>query len=102
VPHNGTGSGVQGFAGSEVGFWVRSSGFWSSEVGSDVWRFAGCFGLNKAPPADPALAPVPSEILNQFVQQGPISHEELEAAVRRFKKALIEGAVGGELTHLNP
>ena len=30
-------------------------------------------------------APVPAEILDQFVRQGPISHEELEAAVRRFK-----------------
>jgi len=30
---------------------------------------------------DTPLAPVPSEILDQFVRQGPISHEELEAAV---------------------
>ncbi len=48
---------------------------------------------------DTPLAPVPSEILDQFVRQGPISHEELEAAVRRFKKAIIERALGGELTH---
>ena len=48
---------------------------------------------------DAPLAPVPSEILDQFVRQGPISHEELEAAVRRFKKAIIERALGGELTH---
>ena len=41
---------------------------------------------------DAPLAPVPSEILDQFVRQGPISHEELEAAVRRFKKAVIERA----------
>ena len=41
-----------------------------------------------------ALAPVPSEILDQFVRQGPISHEELAAAVRRFKKAIIERALG--------
>jgi transposase-like protein len=33
------------------------------------------------------------------VGQGPISHEELDAAVRRFKKAIIERALGGELTH---
>ena len=45
------------------------------------------------------LAPVPSEILDEFVGQGPLSHEELEAAVRRFKKAIIERALGGELTH---
>jgi putative transposase len=46
-----------------------------------------------------APAPVSAEILDQFVGQGPISHEELEAAVRRFKKAIIERALGGELTH---
>jgi putative transposase len=45
------------------------------------------------------LTPVPAEILDQFVRQGPISADELEAAVRRFKKALIERALGGELTH---
>ena len=49
-------------------------------------------------PAAP-LAPVPDEILDQFVRQGPLSHEELDAAVRRFKKAIIERALGGELTH---
>src|SRR5918994_275472 len=50
-------------------------------------------------PPDAPLAPVPSEILDQFVRQGPISHEELDAAVRRFKKAVIERALSGELTH---
>jgi putative transposase len=49
-------------------------------------------------PAAP-LAPIPAEILDQFVRQGPLSPEELEAAVRRFKKAIIERALGGELTH---
>src|SRR6266496_3689120 len=48
---------------------------------------------------DAPLTPVPSEILDQFVRQGPISAEELDAAVRRFKKAIIERALGGELTH---
>ncbi len=48
---------------------------------------------------DAPLAPVPSEILDQFVRQGPISPEELDVAVRRFKKAIIERALGGELTH---
>jgi putative transposase len=48
---------------------------------------------------DTPLAPVPEEILDQFVRQGPISAEELDAAVRRFKKAIIERALGGELTH---
>jgi hypothetical protein len=41
---------------------------------------------------DAPRAPVPSEILDQFVRQGPLSDEELEAAVRRFKKAMIERA----------
>jgi transposase-like protein len=45
------------------------------------------------------LAPVPPEILDQFVRQGPLTPDELEAAVRRFKKAIIERALGGELTH---
>ena len=31
--------------------------------------------------------------------QGPLSVEELEAVVRRFKKAIVERALGGELTH---
>src|SRR5438067_2282174 len=48
---------------------------------------------------DAPLAPVPSDILDQFVRQGPISPEELDVAVRRFKKAIIERALGGELTH---
>ena len=48
---------------------------------------------------DAPLAPVPSEILDQFVRQGPISREELDAAVRRFRRAIIERALGGELTH---
>src|SRR4051794_6512167 len=45
------------------------------------------------------LAPIASEILDQFVHQGPLTPEELEAVVRRFKKAIIERALGGELTH---
>jgi putative transposase len=53
----------------------------------------------KSSTSEAPLAPVPSEILDQFVGQGPLSHEELDAAVRRFKKAIIERALGGELTH---
>jgi putative transposase len=49
--------------------------------------------------SDAPLAPVPSEILDQFVRHGPITSDELDAAVRRFKKAIIERALGGELTH---
>ena len=47
----------------------------------------------------PDLPPVPAEVLDQFAQDGPLSAEDVEAAVRRFKKALIERALGGELTH---
>jgi hypothetical protein len=48
---------------------------------------------------DTPLTAVPDEILDHFVGQGPILPEELDAAVRRFKKAIIERALGGELTH---
>jgi putative transposase len=53
----------------------------------------------KLPKSEAPLAPVPPEILDQFVGQGPLTPEELEAAGRRFKKAIIERALGGELTH---
>jgi putative transposase len=56
-------------------------------------------GKHRKRPRGPALEPVPSEILDHFVGQGPITPEELEATVRRFKKAVIERALGGELTH---
>src|SRR6266567_5291199 len=53
----------------------------------------------KLSPSEAPLAPIPSEILDQFVGQGPLTPEELDAVVRRFKKAIIERALGGELTH---
>ena len=56
-------------------------------------------GKHRKRPKGPGLEPVPSEILDHFVGQGPITAEELEATVRRFKKAVIERALGGELTH---
>jgi putative transposase len=56
-------------------------------------------GKHRKRPKGPALEPIPSEILDHFVGQGPITPEELEATVRRFKKAVIERALGGELTH---
>jgi transposase-like protein len=49
--------------------------------------------------ADPALTPVSTEILDQFVADGPLTAQEIETAMRRFKKALIERALGAELTH---
>src|SRR5262249_4926891 len=56
-------------------------------------------GQRKSLTPDTPLTPVPDEILDQFVGHGPLSAEELDAAVRRFKKAIIERALGGELTH---
>jgi transposase-like protein len=56
-------------------------------------------GKHRKRPKGPALEPVPSEILDHFVGQGPLTPEELESTVRRFKKAVIERALGGELTH---
>jgi len=53
----------------------------------------------KRPVGEGPPAPVPAEVLDQFVQQGPLTPEEVEAAVRRFKKAVIERALGAELTH---
>jgi len=48
---------------------------------------------------DTPLAPISSDILDRFVRAGPLAPEELEAVVRRFKKAVIERALGAELTH---
>src|SRR5262245_34744520 len=48
---------------------------------------------------DPALKPVPAEILDQFVDEGLLTAHDIDAAMRRFKKALIERALGAELTH---
>jgi transposase-like protein len=45
------------------------------------------------------LAPIPAEVLDQIVRDGPLTAEEIETASKRFKKALIERALGGELTH---
>ena len=56
-------------------------------------------GKHRKRPKGPTLEPVPSEILDHFVGQGPLTAEELEITVRRFKKAVIERALGGELTH---
>lgn len=53
----------------------------------------------KSSTSEVPLAPIPSEILDQLVGQGPLTPDELDAVVRRFKKAIIERALGGELTH---
>jgi transposase-like protein len=45
------------------------------------------------------LAPVSPKVLDEFVRDGPLTAADVEAATRRFKKALIERALGAELTH---
>ena len=50
-------------------------------------------------PDDPAQQPVPEEVLNAFAPDGVLTAPEVEAAMRRFKKALLERALGAELTH---
>jgi putative transposase len=49
-------------------------------------------------PVDPGLPDIPNEILDQFVS-GPMTAEGIEAIMRKFKKAFIERALGGELNH---
>jgi transposase-like protein len=50
-------------------------------------------------PDDPTLKPVAAEILDEFVHGGVLTAQDIDAAMRRFKKALIERALGAELTH---
>ena len=50
-------------------------------------------------PNDPALKPVAAGILDEFARGGVLTVTEIDAAMRRFKKALIERALGAELTH---
>jgi putative transposase len=52
---------------------------------------------NQAP--EQALVPeIPKELLDQLVT-GPMTAEAVEAVMRKFKKAVIERALGGEMTH---
>ena len=46
-----------------------------------------------------ALAPMPNEILDLFAPDRPLTAGEVDEATRRFKKALIERALGAELSH---
>ena len=48
--------------------------------------------------AEAALPPIPKELMDQFVT-GPMSAEAVNAASMAFKKALIERALGAELSH---
>jgi putative transposase len=47
----------------------------------------------------PAFAPVPDAVLDQFAPNRPLTAGEVDEATRRFKKALLERAIGAELTH---
>lgn len=47
---------------------------------------------------DAAVPEIPSELLDQFVT-GPMTAESVEAVMRKFKKAILERALGAEMTH---
>lgn len=53
---------------------------------------------SKTKKAPPALPSIPKELIDQFVT-GPMSAEAVNAASMAFKKALIERALGAELSH---
>lgn len=48
--------------------------------------------------AEAALPQIPKELIDQFVK-GPMTAEAVQAASMAFKKALIEHALGAELSH---
>lgn len=53
---------------------------------------------SRKPVAGPVLRTIPKELIDQYVN-GPMSAEAVNAASMAFKKALIERALGAELTH---
>jgi transposase-like protein len=46
-----------------------------------------------------ALPKIPKELLDQIVTEGPMTAEQINATMMALKKALIERALGGELSH---
>jgi putative transposase len=50
-------------------------------------------------PVDPRWAPVPDAVLDHFAPPGMLDAADVEAATQRFKKALLERALGAELQH---
>src|SRR5918999_4150733 len=50
-------------------------------------------------PSAEILAPIPAELLDQIAAEGPMTAEQINATTMALKKALIERALGGELTH---
>ena len=49
--------------------------------------------------SDPRWAPVPDVVLDHFAPRGILEAADVEAATQRFKKALLERALGAELQH---
>lgn len=47
----------------------------------------------------PGVPPMTDALLNRFAPDRPLTAAEVDAATRQFKKALIERALGAELTH---
>ena len=46
-----------------------------------------------------SLPPIASEVLDHFVPNRPLTAAEVDQATQRFKKAIIERALGAELSH---
>ncbi|MEP6874059.1 MAG: IS256 family transposase [Burkholderiales bacterium] len=46
-----------------------------------------------------ALPKIPKELLDQIMAEGPMTAEQINATTMALKKALIERALGGELSH---
>ena len=46
-----------------------------------------------------ALPKIPKEVLDQIVAEGPMTAEQVNLTMMALKKALIERALGGELSH---
>jgi transposase-like protein len=47
---------------------------------------------------DATLPEIPADLLDQFVT-GPMTAESVDAVMRKFKKAILERALGAEMTH---
>ena len=46
-----------------------------------------------------ALPKIPKEVLDQIVADGPLTAQQVNATMMALKKAIIERALGGELSH---
>ena len=52
----------------------------------------------RSKPVESELPDIPKELLDQFVT-GPMTAKAVEAATHKFKKAIIERALGAEMSH---